>query len=57
VLRDVSGPFLEGETETLDKMERRIIFDHQYIREWSIWLDLKIIAQTFSVLFSQKNAY
>ena len=54
-LAQVNG--CRGETETLDKMERRIIFDHQYIREWSIWLDLKIIVRTFSVLVSQKNAY
>ena len=54
-LAQVNG--CRGETETLDKMERRIIFDHQYIREWSIWLDLKIIVRTFSVLLSQKNAY
>ncbi|MFT5303707.1 MAG: putative colanic acid biosynthesis UDP-glucose lipid carrier transferase [Mariniblastus sp.] len=46
-----------GETETLDKMEKRIVFDHQYIREWSIWLDLKIIAKTFSVVFARQNAY
>jgi putative colanic acid biosynthesis UDP-glucose lipid carrier transferase len=46
-----------GETETIDKMEKRILFDHQYIREWSIWLDLKIIFKTFSVVFSRQNAY
>lgn len=46
-----------GETETLDKMEKRVVFDHQYIREWSIWLDLRIIFQTFSVVFSRQNAY
>lgn len=54
-LAQVNG--CRGETETLDKMEKRIVFDHQYIREWSIWLDLKIIAQTVSVVFSSKNAY
>ena len=45
------------ETETLDKMEKRVFFDHQYIREWSIWLDLKIIMKTFLVVFSRQNAY
>lgn len=54
-LAQVNG--CRGETETIDKMERRVFFDHQYIREWSIWLDLKIIFQTFSVVLSQKNAY
>ena len=54
-LAQVNG--CRGETETIDKMEKRIFFDHQYIREWSIWLDLKIIFQTFNVVLSQKNAY
>jgi putative colanic acid biosynthesis UDP-glucose lipid carrier transferase len=46
-----------GETETLEKMEQRVACDHQYIREWSLWMDLKILAKTLSVVFSQKNAY
>ncbi|MCA9185959.1 MAG: undecaprenyl-phosphate glucose phosphotransferase [Pirellulaceae bacterium] len=46
-----------GETDTLEKMERRIECDHQYIREWSIWMDLKILLRTLSVVFSTKNAY
>lgn len=46
-----------GETETIDKMEKRVLFDHQYIREWSLWLDLKIIVKTFTVVFSRQNAY
>lgn len=54
-LAQVNG--CRGETETLDKMEKRIFFDHQYIREWSIWLDLKIILQTFKVVLSKENAY
>ena len=54
-LAQVNG--CRGETETLDKMEKRIMFDHQYIREWSIWLDLKIIIKTFKVVFSRQNAY
>lgn len=54
-LAQVNG--CRGETETLDKMEKRVKFDHQYIREWTIWLDLKIIVRTFSVVFSRQNAY
>jgi putative colanic acid biosynthesis UDP-glucose lipid carrier transferase len=46
-----------GETETLDKMENRVRFDHQYIREWSIWFDLKILWRTFFVVCSRQNAY
>jgi putative colanic acid biosynthesis UDP-glucose lipid carrier transferase len=31
--------------------------DHQYIREWSLWMDLKILVKTLGVVFSQRNAY
>ena len=54
-LAQVNG--CRGETETIDKMEARVRFDHQYIREWSIWLDLKILLKTFTVVFSRQNAY
>ena len=54
-LAQVNG--CRGETETIDKMERRVFFDHQYIRNWSIWLDLKILVKTFGVVFKQQNAY
>jgi putative colanic acid biosynthesis UDP-glucose lipid carrier transferase len=46
-----------GETETLDKMQKRIEFDLAYIQNWSLWLDMKIIFQTMFVVFSDKNAY
>jgi putative colanic acid biosynthesis UDP-glucose lipid carrier transferase len=32
-----------GETETLDKMEKRVEFDLDYLRHWSLGFDLKII--------------
>jgi putative colanic acid biosynthesis UDP-glucose lipid carrier transferase len=54
-LAQVNG--YRGETETLEKMEQRIACDHQYIREWSFWMDVKILARTAGVVFSQKNAY
>lgn len=46
-----------GETDTLEKMERRIECDHEYIRTWSIWNDIRILVQTISVVFLRKNAY
>ncbi len=46
-----------GETDTLDKMQKRVEFDHQYIREWSLWLDIKILFRTVFVVFSRENAY
>jgi putative colanic acid biosynthesis UDP-glucose lipid carrier transferase len=54
-LAQVNG--CRGETETIEKMASRVKFDHQYIREWTIWLDLKIILQTFQVVFTKQNAY
>jgi putative colanic acid biosynthesis UDP-glucose lipid carrier transferase len=41
-----------GETETLDKMERRIEYDLEYIRTWSIWLDLKVLLWTLFRAFA-----
>ena len=54
-LAQVNG--CRGETETIDKMEARIKFDHKYIRDWSIWLDLRIMFKTLFVVFSRQNAY
>jgi len=49
---------LRGETETLEKMKARIDFDLDYLRNWSLRLDLYIIAKTIWVVFKdQKNAY
>ncbi|MFN6128543.1 MAG: undecaprenyl-phosphate glucose phosphotransferase [Planctomycetota bacterium] len=45
-----------GETDTLEKMEYRIEMDHRYIREWSLWLDFKIVLKTFRVVLKQ-DAY
>jgi putative colanic acid biosynthesis UDP-glucose lipid carrier transferase len=46
-----------GETDCSEKMEKRIEFDHRYIREWSLWLDLQIMAKTVMVVLSRNNAY
>lgn len=46
-----------GETDTLDKMEKRVECDLMYIKHWSLWLDIKIIFLTIFKGFINKSAY
>jgi putative colanic acid biosysnthesis UDP-glucose lipid carrier transferase len=46
-----------GETETLDKMEGRIRYDLDYLRNFSFSLDIYIIYKTVMLVISGKNAY
>jgi putative colanic acid biosynthesis UDP-glucose lipid carrier transferase len=46
-----------GETETLDKIQRRVEYDIYYITHWSLLLDVKILWKTLGVVFGQQNAY
>ena len=46
-----------GETNTVYKMRKRVEFDLEYMREWSLWLDIKIIFLTIFRGFTDKNAY
>ncbi|CAM2930795.1 undecaprenyl-phosphate glucose phosphotransferase [Vibrio mytili] len=46
-----------GETDTLDKMEKRVEFDLDYIHHWSVWMDIKIIFLTVFKGFTGANAY
>ena len=48
---------LRGETDTLEKMERRLEHDLHYIETWSLLLDLGIILRTLLVGFRDPNAY
>jgi len=48
---------LRGETETLDKMEARIRYDLDYLRNWSLWLDLWIVLRTVGVVLKRENAH
>jgi putative colanic acid biosynthesis UDP-glucose lipid carrier transferase len=46
-----------GETDTLDKMVQRVAHDLEYIRRYSFWLDLKIVAKTILGGRAHDNAY
>jgi putative colanic acid biosynthesis UDP-glucose lipid carrier transferase len=46
-----------GETDTDDKMAKRVQFDLHYIQNWSFWMDLKIIAWTAFKGWTSNNAY
>ena len=47
-----------GETDTIDKMRTRIEFDLEYLRNWSLRLDLLIVWRTFwQALRGDRNAY
>lgn len=48
---------LRGETETLDKMEARVRYDLDYLRNWSLWLDLWIVVRTLQVVVKRENAF
>ncbi|QJR80200.1 undecaprenyl-phosphate glucose phosphotransferase [Alteromonas pelagimontana] len=48
---------LRGETETVDKMAKRVEFDLDYMHRWSVLFDIKIILKTVVGGFSDKNAY
>jgi putative colanic acid biosynthesis UDP-glucose lipid carrier transferase len=48
---------LRGETDTVEKMARRIEYDLEYLRNWSVGLDLLIIARTVKLMFHDRAAY
>jgi len=54
-LAQING--FRGETDTLDKMQKRVDFDLIYIRGWSLGLDIEIIFLTFFKGFISKSAY
>ena len=46
-----------GETDTEDKLLRRIDSDLEYIATWSLVLDLRIICSTVGTVLRMRNAY
>ncbi|MCC7258113.1 MAG: undecaprenyl-phosphate glucose phosphotransferase [Gammaproteobacteria bacterium] len=54
-LAQVNG--CRGETANIEDMERRVQYDLDYLRHWSLALDLKILIRTVMVLFRDGKAY
>jgi Undecaprenyl-phosphate glucose phosphotransferase len=48
---------LRGATDTEEKMRKRVEYDLFYIDNWSLWLDLAIIARTVLSPAAYRNAY
>ena len=46
-----------GETDTLEKIEKRVEFDLEYIENWSVWFDLYILFRTLPAVAFSKEAY
>jgi putative colanic acid biosynthesis UDP-glucose lipid carrier transferase len=46
-----------GETETVEKMQSRVAYDLDYMRNWSVALDVWIMLRTVTVVFRDRNAY
>ena len=46
-----------GETQTIELMKQRVDHDLWYIDNWSVWIDVKVIARTFVQVLVQPSAY
>ena len=48
---------LRGETRTVDMMQRRVQYDLEYLKNWSLGFDVKIVLKTALIVLKDKNAY
>jgi putative colanic acid biosynthesis UDP-glucose lipid carrier transferase len=48
---------LRGETDSVEKMRRRIEHDIEYLRRWSLGFDFLILCKTAIIVFRRTNAY
>jgi putative colanic acid biosynthesis UDP-glucose lipid carrier transferase len=48
---------LRGETQAVEQMRQRVEFDLEYLRNWSLSLDLRILFKTVGIVFLHGKAY
>jgi putative colanic acid biosynthesis UDP-glucose lipid carrier transferase len=48
---------LRGETDTVDKMRRRIEHDLYYLQNWSLLLDVQVVLRTVMLVFKDARAW
>ncbi len=54
-LAQVSGA--RGETQTIEEMEKRVHYDLEYLRNWSLALDIEILVKTVFTVWRDEKAY
>lgn len=54
-LAQVNG--FRGELDTIEKLKNRVRLDIEYIDNWSLWLDAKIVLKTVLSIIRDRNAY
>lgn len=54
-LAQVNG--MRGETRTIEQMEARVRYDLDYLRTWSLTLDIEILARTAARMLNDSQAY
>ena len=54
-LAQVNG--LRGETRTVEEMEARVRYDLEYVRSWSLRLDIEILARTAVRVLHDSQAF
>jgi len=48
---------LRGETPDLEHMRKRVEYDLEYLRNWSVSLDLRVVLKTIGIVFLGSRAY
>jgi putative colanic acid biosynthesis UDP-glucose lipid carrier transferase len=48
---------LRGETRDVDKMRQRVRYDLEYVKNWSLGLDIRILIKTARIVLTDRSAY